>query len=239
MNQQVEDLQFENLKIIQPKVGYRFTSDSIILANFVKAKPNQCVLELCSGCGVVSTLVLKKQNLKQIYGIEAQKSLFDLSLQSVKLNKLENQIFFINDKIQNYLAFFKKENFDVVICNPPYYKIGSGAQNENEQINIAKNEVMLNLNEFVSISANALKFGGNLYFCHDAKRLFEIFITLNKYNLTPKEMFFSQGGENANPSTVFIRAQKGAKQELKIYPNLLTKKNGEYITTIKNLFNKE
>ena len=237
--EQIEDLQFKNLKIIQPKIGYRFTSDSVILANFVQAKPNQNVLELCSGCGVISILVLKKQNLNKIFGIELQNSLFELSLKNIKLNNLENQIFFINDKVQNHASHFPKENFDIVICNPPYYKIGSGAQNENEQIKIAKSEAKLSLDEFLKIASFALKFGGNLYFCHDAKRLFEIFTTLKSYNLIPKEMFFSQGGENSNPSTVFIRAQKGAKDELKIYPNLLTTKNGEYITTIKNLFNKE
>lgn len=236
MMEQIEDLQFENLKIIQSKSGYRFTSDSIILANFVKAKPNAKVIEFCSGCGVISTLVLKKQNLKQITGIEMQSSLFELAQKSVILNKL-GQITFINDKIQNYLKHFKHEQFDIVICNPPYYKVGCGAQNENQEINLAKNETELTLDEFLKISSTALKFGGNLYFCHNPNRLFEIFLCLKKYNLVPKEMFFSQGGENANPSTIFLRAQKGANPGIKIYPNIITNKNGSYIATIKNLFN--
>lgn len=237
MIEQIEDLQFENLKIVQPKCGYRFTSDSVILANFVKAKSDANVIEFCSGCGVISTLVLKKLNLKQIFGIELQPSLFALAQKSIKLNNLENKITFINDKIQNYLKYFKHEQFDVVVCNPPYYKVGSGAQNENQEINIAKNEIHLTLDEFLQISSTALKFGGNLYFCHNANRLFEIFINLKKFGLTPKEMFFSQGGEFANPTTVFIRAQKGARSGIKVFPNLITNKDGNYIATIKKLFN--
>ena len=44
MSERIEDLQCKGLKIIQDDELYSFTSDSVILANFVKTKANDvCV----------------------------------------------------------------------------------------------------------------------------------------------------------------------------------------------------
>lgn len=235
----LEDLQFENLKIYQPKLGYRFTSDSVILANFVKSKPDDKIIEFCSGCGVIAILLQKKLSLKKIYGIELQKELFDLSMTSLKTNFQEEHIFFINDKIQNFENYFKNETFDIVVSNPPYFKSNAGLSNKNSQKNIARHDLFLSLEEFIYFGSKALKFGGNLYFCYDAKRISEILVLLNKYNMAPKEIFFSQGGKFANPSTIFIKAQKGAKLGTTIFPNLITNDGEKYLATIPHLFNKE
>ena len=64
-DERIEDLQFEGLKIIQNKNLYTFTSDSVILANFVKLKSKEVALEIGAGSGVISILLSKKQNLQK------------------------------------------------------------------------------------------------------------------------------------------------------------------------------
>ena len=76
----LDDLQLNNLKIIQNKKHYCFTSDSVLLSNFVKTGPKDNVLELCSGCGVISILVNEKCKPKRVVGIELDKILFDIAL---------------------------------------------------------------------------------------------------------------------------------------------------------------
>ena len=61
MIEKIEDLQFEGLKIIQDTEGYAFTSDSVLLANYVRFMPKSKVVEFCAGTGVISILLSKKQ----------------------------------------------------------------------------------------------------------------------------------------------------------------------------------
>ena len=53
-NEVIEDLEFNNLKIIQNKKGFCFGIDSILLSDFAKnIKKNSIVLDLGTGTGII------------------------------------------------------------------------------------------------------------------------------------------------------------------------------------------
>ncbi|MDD2227117.1 MAG: methyltransferase [Clostridia bacterium] len=148
-DEQIEDLQLDGLKIIQNRSLYRFTSDAVILANFVRATPKNFVIDLCTGSGIIAILTAYKNKLKNVLGIEIQKELADMARRSVKFNKLESAIKIINCDIKNIKiqadnlkksnslfefipesitqknesTLFLKKTADVIICNPPYKKM--------------------------------------------------------------------------------------------------------------------
>src|SRR5690554_6528196 len=88
-NEKFEDLQLDGLKIIQNKDLYRFTSDAVILANFVNAKPKDFLIDLGTGSGIIAILVAYKNKLRKVLGIEIQKELADMANRSVIYNKLD------------------------------------------------------------------------------------------------------------------------------------------------------
>ena len=45
------------IKVVQPRRGYRFSIDSVLLARFVRVGARDRVLELGAGCGVISLIV--------------------------------------------------------------------------------------------------------------------------------------------------------------------------------------
>ena len=49
-----EDMQLDGLKIVQDTRLYRFTSDSVLLSKFAKAKANERVADFCAGSGIVA-----------------------------------------------------------------------------------------------------------------------------------------------------------------------------------------
>ena len=51
--QVIESLLIGNYRIIQDTKRYRFTSDSVLLARFLKAKRGEVVADFCSGSGVI------------------------------------------------------------------------------------------------------------------------------------------------------------------------------------------
>ena len=232
--ERIEDLQFEGLKIIQNKNLYSFTSDSVILANFLKIKPKETALEIGAGSGVISILASKKTRCKKFHAIELQEKMFELLQKNVKLNNLEEKIETINDNIENYRKHFECGSIDVVFSNPPYKRDGACELNENESKKIARHEKYLPLATLCKCTSSILKFGGRFYVVYDADRSCELISELMKNGLEPKRMFFTENGKGKT-ILVVIEAVKGGKHGVLVLPNLVTNdKDGDYLQKVKD-----
>lgn len=223
MMKQINDLfDYENLKIVQDDAYFKFSIDSILLAEYVKIKKSdQNIIDLCAGNLPISFILSTKYD-RYYHAIELQKEIYNSGLQSLKMNKLENKINYIHDDIKNIFNYFNKETFDIVTCNPPYFK--NNLENVNKIKSIARHEIKTNLEEIISIASLLLKNNKSLYLVHIPTRLDEIFILCHKYNLGIKEIIFINTTKK-EPILVLIKAVKNAKLGLKI----------KYIHDINNL----
>ena len=106
MSERIEDLQCKGLKIIQDDELYSFTSDSVILANFVKTKANDVCVEIGAGSGVVSILVQAKNKLNKIFAFEIQEKMQNLCEKNIKLNNLEEKISLVCDDVKNFKNYY-------------------------------------------------------------------------------------------------------------------------------------
>ena len=84
-----------------------------------------------------------------------------------------------------------------------------------------------------------LKDLGEFYMVHRAERIVDIFITLRKYKLEPKNIRFVHSKIGDKPTLILIKAIRGAKEFLKIdKPLVIYKDNGEYTDEILEIYNK-
>lgn len=231
-SERLDDLQFEGLKLVQDKNLYAFTSDSVVLANFLKIKRNENAVEIGTGSGVISILATKKTNAKSITAFEIQTPLFKLAQKNLKLNQIKN-VELINDDVKNFKKYILEGSVDVVFANPPYKKDGAASRNENESKAIARHEKHLPLADLCKVTSQMLRFGGRAYFVYDADRSAEMIFELKKAKLEPKRMFFTENGKK-NVILFVVEAVKGGKPGVKVLPNLTTNDaSGEYIEAIK------
>ena len=117
--ERIEDLQCKGLKIIQNKNLYTFTSDSVVLANFIQTKKKDICVEIGSGCGVISILLSAKSKFEKVYSFELQSKMAELLEKNVCLNNLKDKIVAINDDVENFKNYIEAEKVDVVFSNPP------------------------------------------------------------------------------------------------------------------------
>lgn len=228
-------LEYKNLKIYQDNKAFVFSLDSVLLPNFIKLNKNvKRILDI--GCGnAPMPLILSTKTDAKIFGVEIQKKIADLAKKSVKLNKLDNQIEIINDDIKN-IDF--KEKFDIIISNPPYFKVSKYLSLKEEKL-IARHEVKLDLETLIKISANNLKNNGVFAIVHRPVRLSEIIILCSKYNLEVKRIEFVYPNLNKEANMVLIEAIKGANPGLKVLEPIITHENGKYTDQIKKYFRGE
>ncbi len=231
----LDDLNLDNLKIYQYTNGYAFTSDSVLLANFVKTKKSDICVEIGAGSGIISILVNYKTKPKKIYAFEMQQKYCLLAKTNVDYNNMNN-IEIVESKIQNYKNFIDF-NVDVVFCNPPYYKNQTCKPSEDESIAMCKHESFLPLEELIYCVSKLLKFKGKFYIVYPANRVCELVYKLKQYGLEPKKMFFAQPNTKKEANTVYIECVKGGKEGVKVLPTLVTNNlDGDYVQTIQKLY---
>ena len=212
-NERLDDLQINNKFVIQNPNEYCFTSDAVQLSNFVKAKPNDKIVELCSGSGVISILIQTKTNCKNITCVELQEYLADMSRRSIKYNNQDEYIKVINAPLQGINKAIGFGEYTTVVCNPPYKDAGS-IINEKKSIAIAKHEITVNLDEIIKEASLLLKYGGRLYLVNREERLTDILCTMRKYKIEPKilKILPSSKGD----SIIMVEGKKGGKSGLRI-----------------------
>lgn len=223
----IEDLGCGGLKIIQDPSLYTFTSDSVILANFIKTKPKDKCLEIGMGGGIISILLSAKTKFESITGLELQKDMTLLAEENIKLNNLSSVVRVINMDAKDYRKKFLPGEFDVVFSNPPYM-IESENKNKNECREIARHEKYLPLKDLIKVMSDSLRFGGKAYIVYGASRSAELISSLTLNKLEVKTMFFTENGKG-RVVLVVIEAVKGGRKGVTVLPNLVTNdKKGDY-----------
>ena len=240
-DERIDDLEFNNLKIIQNKNFFCFGIDSVLISNFcAKNKNASNAVDIGSGSGIISILIASKTRIKHIYGIEIQNEVAEMSKRSIELNHLEDKIEILNIDLKDATKYINPNSIDCVVTNPPYMKNGTGAKNENRQKIIARHEVETTLSEILNISYKLLKDRGEFFMIHRVDRLVDILSEMRAQRLEPKEIQFVHPYVNKSPNLVMLRAVKNGGRELKVLdPLVVYNNNGEYTDEILKIYGKK
>lgn len=231
---------FDNLKIVQNKNYFNFSLDSILLPNFAPITENtKQILDLCTGNAPVPLVLTTKTNAK-IIGVELQKEVFELARESVELNNLSEQIELINDNINNIVTKYETDTFDLITCNPPYFKHSEQSiTNDNEIKSIARHEIHMELEDVFKISKKLLKNGGSICMVHRTDRLMEIIEKMKNNNIEPKRVQFIYPKMNSESNLVLVDGRKNGKTGLKVLaPLYVHNEDGSYTDEVLKLFGK-
>ena len=214
--ERLEDLGCNNLKIIQNKNLYTFTSDSVILANFLKIKSKENGVEIGGGSGVISILATAKNKVKKIKIFEIQENLQKLCEKNIKINNLNDVLELISDDVRNFKKYVEVGSQDVVFSNPPYFLVD---KTENSVRKFARQEVFLNLKDLIKISSQMLKYGGRFYLIYPASRLCELIYECEKNDIKIKKLFFTEN-KNKVVNLVVIEGRKNGSDGVQILPTI-------------------
>ena len=229
-------LGYKNLKIFQNTDFFSFSLDSIVLANYSTIRPrDRMIVDFCSGNAIVP-IVLSLRTKIPISAVEIQKKVYELAKKSVSINNLDAQITIFNE---NIVDFSSKNNelYDLVLCNPPYFKIDSNnSKNISYEKMIARHEVLVNLDDICNCAFKVLKTGGNFCMVHRTDRLMDVIESLKKNHFEPKRIKFVYNNINSVSDLFLIEAQKYGKAGLKVDKSLFIRNiDGSYTDEYNNL----
>lgn len=230
-------LGYKNRKIFQDTDFFSFSLDSIMLANFATIRlKDKKIVDLGCGNGVIPLIMSLRCN-KKIIGVELQSKVADMAKRSVDYNGLNDVIEIINTNMKDYVSDETFESFDLITCNPPYFKVNDkNFFNDNIEKIIARHEVEITLSELMVIVKKLLKNNGNFAIVHRTDRLMEILSEFRKNNIEPKRVRFVHEKRNKESTLVLIEGQKNGKVGLKVEnPFILYNEDGSETEEYKKL----
>ncbi|MGN0824150.1 MAG: tRNA1(Val) (adenine(37)-N6)-methyltransferase [Candidatus Coproplasma sp.] len=214
---------FDDKIIIQNVSLYRFTSDSVLLSRFARAKVKDDVADFCSGSGAVGFhfLCLNK-HINSLTLFELQPSLADMSKRTAQANGFDVTV--EQGRLQEISSHYDGR-FSLILCNPPYER--GGFDNSVFERAICRKEITITLEEIIQVASKKLKFGGRLAIINRADRTAELFYTMKKYGIEPKRMQLVKGSENSLPYLIMAEGVKGGRPSIEIMPTIInTPQNG-------------
>ena len=218
---EINDLYDYGYKIVQNSDYFKFSLDSMLLANFVNINmADSKLLDFCTGnCPIP---IILSNSIKNIVAFEVQKEIYELGDESLTLNNINN-VKLINDDIKNIGNYYEEGYFDIITCNPPYFKvIDSSKINDNNVKAIARHEILIKLEDIVFLAYKFLRDKGKLYIVYRPDRLMELLKLFDKYKFGVKKLQCCYNNSESLSSMILIEAMKNGQDDLKILAPLFT-----------------
>jgi tRNA1Val (adenine37-N6)-methyltransferase len=216
-----EQLKIGGLQIRQPQRGYRFSVDAILLADFVRVKAHERLIDLGTGSGIIPLLVSVITPVHTIVGLEIQEQLATLARENVNLNRLNDRISIVRGDLKHVAQTFQAGEFDVACSNPPYRKVGTGRLNPHHESAIARHELTCQLSDLTVACKYLVKPGGKVFLIYLAERLGELISQMRQHNLEPKRLRCVHSFQNGPAGLVLIEAQRDAAPGMQVLPPLI------------------
>ena len=238
-NERIDYMYSDDLKIIQNKSSFSFSLDTLLLAATAKdsIKYNSKVADLCAG-NCAATMYMAYFNRAKYDAVEIQEEVASQAERSISLNNMENRIQVFQKNVKDAPVFLRKDSYDVIVVNPPYFKVA-----QNHKVNpdpakaIARHEILINLEEIISVASALLKMKGKLFMVHRPERLNEIAYFCLKHDLSIKlvQPYVSHRGENCN--LIIIEAVKHTGSDGLVLRDAIEvhDKNGNYLPPIQRI----
>ena len=192
--------------------GFPLSTDSMVLADFVRLPKNARVLDLGSGCGTLGLLLCAKDTGCTVTGIELEEQAHVAALENSRRNNLQHRLYSLCADLRSIPAEITPGSFDCCVSNPPYFSGGAASS----RTPLARRDDCCSAEDLFSAAARALRWGGSFFLVHKPQRLAQLCHQACLSGLEPKVLRLVRHRPDSPPSMVLLQCRKGGKPGLEL-----------------------
>lgn len=234
-NVSAEDLGRAGFVCLQQKNGFRFGTDSVLLAWFAASlvRSNKATaLELGSNCGACSLCFLARRPKATTDCVELMPSAYELLCENRVRNKLEDRLNPILADIRQLPSEIRNKHYDVVFFNPPFFNRETGITTSKEkatEVFNARFEENGSLEDFCSVaSSRVYPSRGYAVMVMKGNRLNDALSAFSKSKLIPTKLLTIHSFNDKNACMFLLAGKRDAKNtQLEILPPLILNERAE------------
>lgn len=227
-NETIDELRAYGLRIIQPRHGYRYSLDPLLLARFcAELKPGGTIIDMGAGCGIISLVLARINPAASVVAVENNPEMAALVERNILHNDLVGRVSVHAEDVINLRKSYPHSTFDLVVSNPPFRTAGSGKVSPRAGRDAARHETTAGLADFIAAAKYLVKPSGKICFIQLPSRLPEFMSLASEMKLsvlrvrmihsnagTPATMFMAElaKGRRSAPvveSPLFVRGMDG------------------------------
>ena len=225
-----DDLKLFDLQLFQPRHGYRYSLDALLLARFCAlVKPSGRIADLGAGCGIISLVLARVNPEASVVAIEKNHDMAELIERNINHNGLAHRVSLQSADVIDLRGKHPDSTFDLVVSNPPYRKPQSGRISPLAGRDAARHETTAGLADFLAAAKYLVKPSGRICFIQLPSRLAE-FMALAvqmKLSVLRLRMIHNNAG---SPATMFMAELAKGRRSAPVIesPLLVRDMQGEY-----------
>lgn len=225
------------IRVMQNRRGYRFSIDAVLLAYHANPHTGDKVLDLGTGCGIISIVMACRCDGLKIFAVEVQTELADLAAANVQQNGLEGHIEVLGKDMKLLTPQMTTGPCDLIVSNPPYHRPGSGRINPDPQRAVARHEIKTSLVDLLQTARRMLRTGGRFVTIYTAERTTDILSQMRLEQIEPKMMRMIHSNQDTDAGLILIEGVKGGRPGLKAGPPLfIYNEKGAYAQEVQRMF---
>jgi tRNA1Val (adenine37-N6)-methyltransferase len=219
----LDELKGYRLRIIQPKHGYRFSVDPLLLADFVKVGGGERIIDLGTGCGIIPLVLARRDSTVTVTAAEFQDQMAAIAARNVELNGLSDRVEIVGEDILELRRRFPVSSFDVVVSNPPYRRPGTGKISPRAGRDGSRHETTATLADFLAAAKYLVHESGRICFIYHTCRLAELIAEAARQKLAVLRLRMVHGNAGMPARMFLVELAKGRVGELQVEPPLLVR----------------
>jgi len=150
------------VRVVQPRRGYRFSVDALLLADFALRGRTTRALDLGCGSGVIAMILARRLPAAHVVGVEIQPELCEAARRGVALNDLEARVGIIEGDLCRIETLVPEGAFDLVVCNPPFFSPERGRKSSDGGRALARHALGCNIGDVLRAARHACSHDGRL-----------------------------------------------------------------------------
>ena len=135
---------FKQFKIEQDRCAMKVGTDGVLLGAWATVNHGSKLLDIGTGTGLIALMCAQRNSDMTIVGIEIDPEASQQAKENVEESPFASRVEIVALSLQEF-AKGEIENFDVIVCNPPYFIDSLKAP--NMQRNLARHTDMLSFQE--------------------------------------------------------------------------------------------
>ncbi|HEA67467.1 MAG TPA: tRNA1(Val) (adenine(37)-N6)-methyltransferase [Desulfobacterales bacterium] len=225
------------VRVNQDRSGYRFSIDAVLLAYYARPRPDDKIIDLGTGCGIIPVILAYRHPGITLYGIEVQKTLAEIATLNAKENRMSDRITIIEKDLKLLESQMVSGPVDLVVSNPPYRRVRSGRINSDRQRAIARHEITATLLDVVQAAHRVLRNSGRLVMIFPAERIIDLIFQMRSSSIEPKHLQMVYSDIDMGATLVLIEGRKGGRPGMKVAPPLtIYHQDGSYTDAVLKMF---
>ena len=200
---------------------HTFGSDALQLSHFVKAHCPKAknICDLGTGCGIIPLSLAALRVGESITGIDIQAPAISLFQDGIDASDTPcTLVGIIGDFTQKNIL--SSSTYDLVVANPPYFKVGNGILPPNYCRAVARYEIACDVDKLFAVARRITTPAGCICVCYPPNRLAHVLRAMEDNRFSPRYLQFVSKSPEESPWLFLLMGQKGVGDQLVVRPTI-------------------